>query len=123
MPSTSDDVRRLAPGDEVGLAADRRKERTGELTPPGIDPAGPGEQLGVASRPARSATEHLGQLAGEVGEDDVRAGPLDRGQLLERHGRAVDPAPLAAAAWTMAYSPAHVVGRHRARRLRPARRR
>ena len=36
--------------------------------------------------------EAFGDLAGEVGEDEVGPGPLDRGEVLEGDGVAVDPA-------------------------------
>ena len=64
--------------------------RTGELTPPGITAAGPRRTAPCSlppSRPAASATDGVGHLGGEVGEDEVGPGPLDRAQLLERHRR------------------------------------
>ena len=65
-------------------------ERTGESTPAGDDPLGPGEPLGVGGHgpqpPSTSAT-----FGREVGEHEVGARPLEHGQLLERDGRTVDP--------------------------------
>jgi len=37
-----------------------------------------------------SATQDLGQFTGEVGEDDVRPGPLDRRHLLQRDGGTIE---------------------------------
>src|SRR5205807_9218523 len=55
-----------------------------------------GEQLLVARHDvttSRSGETGLGQLAREIGEDDVGAGPLHGGDVLEGDGRAVDPPP------------------------------
>ena len=92
--------------------------RIDELTPPGIAAVERVEQLvvgrhagagahrrGRSRRPTqrrgrragRGRRRHacpatLGEPAGEVGEDDVGAGPLDRREVLEGDGVVVDPA-------------------------------
>ena len=76
--------------DEERLAADRPRTNA----PASRHPAG---DRGAA--PARiSARAHdaeaLGDLAGEVGEHEVGAGALDRGEVLERDRVGVDPAEL-----------------------------
>src|SRR5260221_2522479 len=73
---------------KYGVPPTAPNARTGESTPPGIT------SLAREKRPALSAKQALGQLAREVGEDDVRAGPLDRGDVLHGDRGTVDPAPL-----------------------------
>ena len=99
MPSTSHTVAPSRPGHEVRACRPRAvNARTGLFTPPGMTRwarsnsaslAGPTEPTALAHRPITG-----GELLGEVGEDDVGAGPLDRGEVLEGHGVAVDPAAL-----------------------------
>ena len=74
-----------------GVPPTEAKERTGESTPPGIDAPGPLEPAAFDAG-ACSATERLGHLCGEVGQDEVGSGPLEDGELLEGHRRPVDPA-------------------------------
>jgi hypothetical protein len=58
-----------------------------------------------------NSSSSLGHLAGEVGEDDVGAGPLDGGEVLEGHGLTVDPAALGRRLQHRVLA-AHVVGGH-----------
>src|SRR5690606_22939453 len=115
-PSTSQTCAPWARATKYGVPPTERNARTGEFTPPGIRssprrysdsfvrgsamrPIRPRRSGAGPVLPGRSATRAGGRLlreppggvAGEVGEDEVRAGPLDGGQLLERHPRAVDP--------------------------------
>ena len=78
----------LAPGHEIGVPAHRPERAHRRVHAAGDDPPGPGEQRfgrRVDGRRASadgvgSATERLGELAGEVGQDEVGAGPLDGGR-------------------------------------------
>src|ERR1700728_2000940 len=81
-----------------GVPPTEAKERTGESTPPGITRRARSNHSalvldagGTGSGPA-SATERLGHLSGEVGQDEIGPGPLEDGQLLERDGLPVDEA-------------------------------
>ena len=65
--------------------------RTGEFTPPGMRAERALEQL-VRRSLGHAHEQALGDLAREVGEDEVGAGALDREQVLERDRGAVDPA-------------------------------
>ena len=66
----------------------------------GVHPAaaqatGSQDGMPLASRRCHGAirpSRRLGEPAGEVREHDVGAGPLDRGEVLERDGVVVDPA-------------------------------
>ena len=80
--------------------------RTGEFTPPGMHAARAREPVGHVG------VQALGDVAREVGEDDVGARPLDREQVLERDGRAVEPAELRGGFHHRVLT-THVVGRDR----------
>src|SRR3954447_26995204 len=89
LPSTSTTWGPSARATKYGVPPTERKARTREFTPAEM------------TSPARlnnwslvSAIECLGHLTGQIGEDHVGAGPSDRGQMLQRHGGPVDPAPL-----------------------------
>src|SRR3954463_14340670 len=89
-PSTSGtrDPRPLAT--KYGVPPTERKARTGEFTPPGITrEARPNSSSFVT--PSR---ECFGELGGEVAEDDVGAGPLDRRDMFEGDRVTVDPPSL-----------------------------
>ncbi len=111
-PLGVDDVGALTPHDGVGRPAHRITRRTsgrgGVGPPPGMTRCGAGEPAAplVAGAGVQSL-ECFGRppRRREVGEDEVRAGPLERGQLLQGHRRPVNPSPGAAAACTMEYSP------------------
>ena len=59
-----------------GVPPTEAKDRTGESTPPGITRRARANQSALDAGGASSATERLGHLGGEVGQDEVRPGPL-----------------------------------------------
>ena len=73
-------MRRRGARDEERLAADRAERADRRVHAAGDARLGAREPVGHGSR----VRERLGDLAGEVREDDVGAGPLDREQVLER---------------------------------------
>src|SRR5437879_2468608 len=88
-PSTSITWAPSARATKYGVPPTDPNARTGEFTPPGMTSA-----ARLNSDSLVSAIEALGQLSGEIREDDVGPGPLDSGEVLEGDGVAVDPAPL-----------------------------
>src|SRR5687768_6320597 len=109
-PSTSVTYAPCPLATKYGVPPTERKARTGEFTPPGMTREARSKSSSFVTAPswgcapdpsalARSprelrSREHVGELGGEVGEDDVGAGALDRGDMLEGDGIAFDPAAL-----------------------------
>ena len=77
--------------------------RTGELTPPGMRACARSNQDSPIG--CYELCSELGDLAREVREDDVGAGPLDREQVLERDGADRRASRAGPRPCTIAYSP------------------
>ena len=99
-------ARRAAETTAIGSQRIAAKARTGEWTPPGVTRRARSNQVaagaegvrrhrcaGTAAAPRRPA-ERLGQLAGEIGDDDVGAGASQRQRRLHRGARQIHPAAL-----------------------------
>src|SRR4051812_1881195 len=89
-PSTSTTREPLPLATKYGVPPTERKARTGEFTPPGMMR----EARRKSSSFVTNSPEHVGELGREVGEDDVGAGTLDGGDVLEGDGLTVDPPAL-----------------------------
>ena len=100
MPSTSHTRGPSARATKYGVPPTDRNARTGEFTPPGMTRWARSN----SDSSVRSSPQRFGGFAGEVGEDEVGAGPLDRGEVLHGDGRP-SIQPRSAAALTIAYSP------------------
>src|ERR1700712_5014995 len=91
-----------------GVPPTERKARTGEFTPPGVTRDARANSAALAGAAVTSkwsfinslwfnfrllvGVEFLGDLGRPVGQDDGRAGPLDRGQRLDNGPVPIDPA-------------------------------
>src|SRR5271170_708992 len=107
VPSTSVTVAPEPLATVYGTPPTDAKDRTGESTPPGSTAEA---RLNHAS--FVSATQGLGDLGGEVRDDDVSPRATDRRQVLERDRPAIDPATLSGGLHHRILA-AHVVGSDR----------
>jgi len=98
-------VRPVAARHVYGVPPTAANERTGESTPPGItrrarsnhpaleDGASEFAPAPSPTVPDRSVTQSLGDLSGEVRQDDIGTCPLERDEVFERDRVTVDPTP------------------------------
>src|SRR4051794_15292090 len=113
LPSTSHTCAPAPRATKYGVPPTEPKARTGEFTPPGITRCARSKRSRLVDATGfASSAQQLRQLPGEVGEDDVGPGTLDRSELLDSRRRPIDPTPLCGCL-DHRVLPAHVVRGHR----------